>query len=120
MLADPQSTTIGGTTSSLPRIEERATTHVYSNRANKVSLFVSQNRDDKKKVSRSAATLAQATTVVDPLTGLSSVAQPQVTVSWVLPDGVTETAVENLYDALTASLEASTKQMLKKLLGGEK
>lgn len=119
MLTDPQSVTISGSATSLPRLEERAETHVYSNRAAKVDLFVTQ-KVDKSGVRRSSSSLVQTINVTDPITGLTRSTRPSVTVSTAIPDGVTDAQVEALYDALTGALEATTKALLKKILGGEK
>lgn len=119
MLTDPQSVTISGAATSLPRLEERADTHVYSNRDAKVDLFVTQ-KVDKNKIARSSTSLVQTINVTDPLTGLVSRARPSITVSSAIPEGVTVVQAEALYDALTGALEATTKALLKKILGGEK
>jgi hypothetical protein len=119
VLADPQSVTISGTATSLPRIEERAETHVYSNRDAKVDLFVTQ-RLGKDGINRASITLVQTVTVVDALTGLSRYERPAVTVTLATPTGVALAPVEALYDALTTHLEASTKANLKKIQAGEK
>jgi len=119
VLTDPQSVTLAGTAISLPRLEERADTHVYSNRASKVDLFVTQ-RVDKSNIARSSTSLVSTVNVTDPITGLISKTRPSVNVATAIPDGVSAADVEALYDALTSALEASSKALLKKILGGEK
>jgi len=119
VLTDPQAVTISGTASSLPRIEERAETHVYANRDNAVQLFVTQ-KVDKNRTQRSSASLVQTVVVTDPVTGLKSLVPYSFTMSGTLPVGVTVANVEALYTALNTALSASTNALLKKILGGEK
>lgn len=119
MLADPQSVTIAGTATSLPRLEERANTHVYSNRAAGVDLYVSQTTD-KNNVLRSSVSLVKTVVVTDALTGLQRRERPSVNISFQQPEGTTSTTVEDLYAALSNALEASTNALLKKITGGEK
>jgi hypothetical protein len=119
VLADPQSVTIAGAATSLPRLEERANTHVYSNRASGVDLYVSQTTD-KNGTLRSSISLVKTTIVTDALTGLQRRERPSVNVSFQQPEGTTTTTVEDLYAALTNALEASTNSLLKKVTGGEK
>lgn len=119
MLADPQSVTISGTAISLPRIDERANTHVYFNRDQNVTLYVTQTVD-KKGVQRSSISLTDAEIVTDPITGIKSQPPFSVNINFALPLGTTVSAVEALYVGLTAALGASTNALLKKILGGEK
>jgi hypothetical protein len=119
VLTDPQSVTLSGTAISLPRLDERADTHVYTNRASKVDLFVTQ-RVDKNSVARSSVSLVTTVNVTDPVTGLVSKQRPSVNVSFAIPDGVLSADLEASYAALTNALEAGTNALLKKILGGEK
>jgi hypothetical protein len=119
VLADPQSATIGGTTTPLPRIEERAETHVYSDRVSGVTLYVTQ-KVDKNGTLRSSASLVKAEIVTDPVTGLKSRLLPSVTVSAQQPLGIAAGSAEALYDGLTTALNATTKALLKKIFNGEK
>ena len=119
MLTDPQAVTISGTATSLPRIEERAETHVYANKDAAVQLFVTQ-KVDKKLTQRSSASLVKSVIVTDPVTGLKSLVPYSITISATIPIGVTVADVEALYTAETAALGASSNALLKKILGGEK
>lgn len=119
MLTDPQAVTISGSAITLPRIEERAETHVYSDRTNKVDLYVTQ-KVDKKGTLRSSASLVKSVIVTDAVTGVKSLIPYSINVNQVQPIGITSADVEALYDALTNALEASTKVLLKKFLNGEK
>lgn len=119
MLTDPQTVTISGTARTLPRIDERAETHVYADRANGVTLYVTQ-KVDKKGTLRSSVSLVEAETPTDPITGLKSRIEPSVTVSVTQPFGADLTKLEARYVALNAALTASTNALLKKILGGEK
>ncbi len=119
MLPDPQSVTVSGTAISLPRIEERANTHVYFNRAENVHLYVTQTID-KKGVLRSSVSLTDADIVTDPITGIKAQPAYSVNINFVQPIGVDSAKVEALYDGLTTGLQASTKALLRKILAGEK
>jgi hypothetical protein len=119
VLTDPQSVTISGTASTLPRLEERSETNVYSDRTNNVDLFVTQ-KVDKKNIARATASLVKYTIITDPVTGLKSRVPTSVSVGSAIPLGVTTAEAEALYDALIASLGASTKALLKKILNGER
>ncbi len=119
MLPDPQSVTIAGATSSLPRIEERPETFVYSNIADGVDLYVTQKvaRDGRR---RSTASLQKSIIYTDPVTGLKSRIPYAVTVGTSVPIGITDTQVVDLATSLFSALQATTNTLLKKLVGGEK
>lgn len=119
MLTDPQSVTISGAARTLPRLEERSETNVYSDRANGVDLFVTQ-KVDKNGTARSSASLVRTSVVTDPLTEVKSRQPVSISVSSSIPTGYTAADAEALYDALTTSLEASTKALLKRILAGER
>jgi len=119
MLSDPQSVTISGAARTLPRLEERSETNVYSDRINGVDLFVTQ-KVDKNGTLRSSASLVRTTIVTDPLTEVKSRQPVSLSVSAALPTGYTVADTEALYDALTGALEASTKTLLKRILAGER
>jgi hypothetical protein len=120
VLTDPQAVTISGTASSLPRLEERSETNVYSDRTNNVDLYVTQKVDKKTGIQRSTTSLVKSTIVTDPVTGLNAKVPYSISVSSMAPIGITAAQTEALYDALTTALEASTKALLKKILGGER
>lgn len=119
MLADPQSVTISGTATSLPRVDERPETFVYSNVTAGVDLFVTQK---VAKDGRRRATLSLQKTVVltDPLTGLKTRAPYSISVGVSYPQGVVDTDVAALYTGLAAALSASSNALLLKAIGGEK
>jgi hypothetical protein len=119
MLTDPQSVTISGTASSLPRVDERPETHVYSNFADSVDLFVTQ-RVAKDGRRRANFTLQKSTIVTDPITGLKAKVPYSVTTSISIPIGITSADMEALYTAQASALSASTNALLKKVIGGEK
>jgi hypothetical protein len=75
---------------------------------------------DKKGIARSTTSLTKSSIITDPLTGLKSKVPYSVSVSSMIPVGITVAEAEALYDALTTALEASTKALLKKILGGER
>jgi hypothetical protein len=119
MLADPQAVTISGTASSLPRLDERPETHVYSDLTNSVDLFVTQ-RVAKDGRRRANYTLQKSVIVTDPITGLKSKLPYSVTFGFSYPVGITSADVEALYTGGSNALEASTNALLKKVIGGEK
>jgi hypothetical protein len=119
MLPDPQSVTISGNARSLPRLEERSETNVYSDRVNGVDLFVTQ-KVDKNGTLRSSASLVRTTIVTDPLTEVKSRQPISISVSSALPVGYTVADVEAMYDALTGALGASTKALAKRIWAGER
>ena len=119
MLTDPQAVTISGTASTLPRLEERSDTNVYSDRTNNVDLYVTQ-KVDKKGTMRASVSLVKSIIVTDAITGLKSRVPYSVNINFVQPLGVAQADVEALYDAETTALGASTKALLKKILNGER
>jgi len=119
VLADPQSVTVFGTASTLPRLEERSDTNVYSDRTNGVDFYVTQ-KVDKKNTMRASVSLVKSVIVTDSITGLKSKVPYSVNINTVQPLGVLQSDVEALYDAITTALGASTKALLKKILNGER
>jgi len=119
VLADPQAVTISGTAVSLPRLEERPETNVYSNRAENVDLYVTQ-KVDKSNVSRATVSLVKSVIVTDAVTGIKSRVPYSVTRSYTQPLGVTVAEIEALDDALIAALSASTFALRKKVINGER
>lgn len=119
MLADPQSVTISGTATSLPKLETRPKTNVYQNRDAGVTLYVTQDVN-KKGEARASASLVKNELYTDPVTGLKSIVPTSITVSSLISQGGSAATAEALYDALTGALSASTKALLKRFLAGEK
>ncbi len=119
MLTDPQTVTISGAARTLPRLEERSETNVYSDRANGVDLFVTQ-KVDKNNVLRSSVSLVRTSVVTDPITDVKSVRPVSGSIAFAIPVGYTIADAEALYVALTASLSASSNALLKRILAGER
>ncbi len=119
MLADPQSVTISGTATSLPRLEERPETHVYSNIALSADLFVTQ-KVDKQGRRRATVSLQKTVVLTDPITGLKSRAPYSYTVGYSYPPGVADVDVLALATALNTSLAATSNALALKVIGGEK
>jgi len=119
MLSDPQSVTIAGSTSSLPKLEQRTDTSVYSNVTDSVDLFVTQ-KVDKQGRRRSTASLQKSIIVTDPVTGIKSRLPYSVSVGLSYPIGVAVTDVVALYTAEAAALSASTNALLTKIANGER
>lgn len=119
MLTDPQSVTISGNARTLPRLEDRTETSVYSDRANGVDLFVTQ-KVDKNGTARCSVSLVRTAVVTDPLSDVKSRQPVSLSISAALPVGFSVADTEALYDALTGALGASTKALLKRILAGER
>lgn len=119
VLTDPQSVTISGSAVSLPRIDQRPETFVYSNVTAGVDLYVTQKvaKDGRR---RSTASLQKSVIYTDPVTGLKSRIPYSVTFGTSVPVGITETEVVDVATAIIAALTASTNALLKKIVGGEK
>lgn len=119
MLADPQSVTISGTATSLPRLVENGETFVYQNLDNFVDLFVTQKvaKDGRR---RATVSLQKSVIVTDPITGLKSRLPYSVTSGFSFPIGVTAADVEALFVALNTLQTAFTNAFAKKVIGGEK
>ncbi|DAD52083.1 coat protein [ssRNA phage Gerhypos.4_31] len=119
MLTDPQAVTISGTASSLPKLEQRADTSVYSNVADGVDLFVTQKvaKDGRR---RTTASLQKSVIVTDPITGLKSRIPYSISTGTSYPVGIAATDVVALYTALNTALQASTNALLTKIINGER
>lgn len=119
MLSDPQSATISGTTSSLPKLEQRADTSVYSNVTDAIDLYVTQKvaKDGRR---RATASLQKSLIITDPVTGLKSKVPYSVSVGISVPVGVATADVVALYTGHTNALEASTNALLTKIVNGER
>lgn len=119
MLTDPQSVTISGTASSLPKLEQRADTSVYSNVTDGVDLFVTQKvaRDGRR---RATASLQKSVIVTDPVSGVKSRLPYSVSVGISYPIGVVAADVVALYTAETNALEATSNALLTKIVNGER
>lgn len=119
MLSDPQSVTIAGTTSSLPRVDTRPETYVYSNFTDGVDLFVTQKaaKDGRR---RATVSLQKSVIYTDPVSGLKSKIPYSVTLGTSVPVGIAVTDVVALYTALSSALSASTNALITKIAGGEK
>ena len=119
MLADPQSVTVSGTATSLPKLETRLKTNVYQDRASGITLYVTQEVN-KKGEARASASLVEEEIFTDPVTGLKSIKPTSITVASLIPQGGSAATAEALYDGLQTALNASTKALLKRILAGEK
>lgn len=119
MLADPQSITIGGTTTPIPRITDDARTAVYSNPDGTVSVKVSHSA--AKGTRRITISVMQSKIAADPITALNARKSALATVSFTVPqDGFSITEIKDAYVGLHGLLSASTYAALVKILGGEK
>jgi hypothetical protein len=119
MLADPQSVTIGATTSSLPRIGEAPGYADYNSADGTVTLRTTQNKNGTTK--RVSAIIRQSKIAADPLTAVNQRLTSTVTISFQSPlDGFSTTELKDIYTGLTGQLNASSSAVLLKLLGGEK
>lgn len=118
MYADPQSVTIGGVATSLPRVGSGIGNGVFQTPDSSVTLSVSHSYG---KRNRRTAKLTSKTLATDPITPSNN-----IPVSWtfyVVADapvqGVTQDQQKDQAAALAAWLTASSNANLIKLLGGE-
>lgn len=120
MLADPQSVTISGTAVSLPKIDTRPETNVYSSLPDGVTLFGTQRVTGKDSRRRATISLQKEKIAADALTAVNQRVAASVTVSFSYPSGFTSTEIEAHAVALINWLTASTNANLKKVLAGER
>lgn len=119
MLADPQAVTVSGTARTLPRIEERGDTFVYSDVANGFDLYVTQKvaKDGRR---RATISLQETVVVTDSLTAIKSRVPHSVSVIFSKTQDVTGAQTIALFTALSAALAATSNALANKLVGGEK
>lgn len=118
MLTDPQSVTISGATSSLPRVSSGDNKSTYRSADGTVELFVSHaiGRRHKRIVKISHQKVAP-----DPLYPAQNVPYSMSThlVVDVPPVGYSVAEAKAVVDGLIAALTASSGALVTKLLGGE-
>jgi hypothetical protein len=116
--ADPQSTTIGATTFSMPRTGSGLTSGSFATSDGNVTMEVSH---DRRKRNRHLIKLSQTKTVTDPLIPANS-APTTISVHLVAdvpPFGWTATEQLDAIKGLIGTLSASTYADAVKLLGNE-
>jgi hypothetical protein len=118
MFSDPQSVTIGGVATSLPRVGSGLGTGVFSAADSSVTLSISHTNG--KRVRRTAI-LTKKLLATDPITPSNNI--PVSGRFYVVADfpvqGITQDQQKDLAAALAVWLTASTNANLIKLLGGE-
>jgi hypothetical protein len=118
MFADPQSVTIGGAATSLPRVSSGNGTGAFQTPDGSVQLSVSHSYG---KRNRRTARLTQKFLSADPLTPSNNI--PVSGAFYVVADfplqGITPDQQKDAAAALAAWLTASSNANLIKLLGGE-
>jgi len=123
MLADPQSVTISGTTTSLPRVPSAvATTGSFRSDDGNLNLSVSQVTTNGGRRRRSSASLKKRKLVSDPLvTGVSLYTDATLSVTFNMPEaGVfTVAEIEAMWTGLKTQFDAATGAVIKKIIGGE-
>jgi len=118
--ADPQSVTLSGTATSLPRTSPGEQQSYYTSADGLVSLRASHADNGKRRTD--SLSLKQTKLAADPyVTGLNKEEFQQVTISINRPKGgfFTVTEAKALADALLAYATASTGAKVTSLLGGE-
>jgi hypothetical protein len=120
MLADPQSITISGTAKSLPQTDILPETGVYFNKAEGLTLFVTQRVDKKDDRQRSSTSLRRDKVAADPLTAINSKIYGSTTISFAYPPGFTQAEIIADFTGLVSALQASTNALLVKVLNGER
>jgi hypothetical protein len=119
-LSDPQSVTLSGTATSLPRVTSGEARSRYSKDDGLLDLQVSHTATGKRKVD--TLSLRQSKIVPNPL--VAGVSQPewfQVSISWSKPANGTITPAElkALSDAAIAYAAAGSGSVVTKIIGGE-
>ncbi|DAD51745.1 coat protein [ssRNA phage Esthiorhiza.2_18] len=118
MFSDPQSVTIGGVATSLPRVGSGIGNGVFSTPDSATTLTVSHSYG---KRNRRTAKLATKLLATDPITPSNNI--PVSGAFYVVADfpvqGITPDQQKDLAAALAVWLTASTNANLIKLLGGE-
>lgn len=118
-LSDPQSVTIGGTATSLPRTSSAEQASIYTKDDGTVRLKITQ-QPGKSRVRRQVR-LDFSKIAADPLlAGVNRQASMSAFVNIDVPVvGLTLTEQKDVVKALLAALTASSDAMLIKVLGGE-
>lgn len=119
-LSDPQSVTISGTATSLPRTITGESRSKYSKDDGLVDLQVSHTGSGKRRVD--TLSLRETRIVANPLvTGVNQEEWDQVSIVWNRPRNgtVTTAQLKALSDALLAYASASSGSVVTKILGGE-
>lgn len=118
-LSDPQSVTIGGTATSLPRTEQNGGSAVYSKDDGTVVLKI--NHSKGKTRTRRSVRLDLTKVVADPYaSGISRPVGMSAFVNVDVPNlGLTLAEQKDLVTALVTALTASSGALLTKILGGE-
>ncbi len=115
---DPQSITIGGTTTPLPRILTGTTVGSFKSNDGTIELTLDPRGTAKRR--RNVSRLYVKKNVTDPLTGLITVQGYMVSITVDRPlTGIVDADVEASATALITWNTASTNQNLKKLIAGE-
>lgn len=118
-LADPQSITVSGTTTSLPRVNTGSNTSSYSNPDGSIQLIPAHQY---AKRTRRSIKLNLKKTITDPNTPANTVPRSAgINIVFDVPADGTYTPAEMLaaYKGLVAQLAASTDAVITKFLGGE-
>jgi hypothetical protein len=115
MLADPQSVTINGVATSLPRTQQGTTQNIYTSADGNTSMTTRQNTTSTRF--RREVRLSQKKIAADPISAVNK--EIGVSVYLVIDEpraGFTDTEIGYLIDALKAW---STSTNYNKVLGGE-
>jgi len=117
-LADPQSVTIAGVTSSLPNTGDDRNSSEYTSADGNVKLSVSHAYGSRR---RRVVRLDQTKIAADPLlAGVNVKASQSAYVVIDVPiTGFTAVETKDLVVALTTALTASTNALITKVVGGE-
>ncbi len=115
---DPQSITLSGTTSPLPRILTGTTVGDFRSGDGNIELTIDPRGTAKRR--RNVARFYAKKTVTDPITGLASIQGYMFSITGDRPlTGITDADVEALAAAAIAWATATSNSNLKKLLAGE-
>lgn len=119
MLADPQSITIGGATTSLPRTGNGQDSADYTAADGAIKLRVQQRSNSKTR--RTNISVSSNKIAADPLTAVNQRLSSLVSVNVTAPiDGFTVTELKDQLVGIATLLTASSAALAIKILGGEK
>lgn len=121
MLADPQTITISSNARTLAQTDLTASTGVYTDTDNGLTLYVTQRVEKGTGTRRATVSLTTTKIAADPLTAINQRVDDAVTISFkVPPSGFTKAEIAAAFAGLSSWLTASTNANLNKVLGGER
>jgi hypothetical protein len=119
MLSDPQSITVAGDTTSLPRVSEVGTFADYTSADGTVNLRITQNGNGSTR--RASIALRTSKIAADPISEVNSRKSATVSVNVSRPvDGFTVDELAAQLVGLSTLITASSAAIAKRIIAGEK